>query len=169
MSEVKNAVKKSHFGKQQPKTEAAILISENPALRAKIDGKTLWEVGQLFGLSDEDVKFNPSILPNGNRILQFALRVEGVFNIIPLAWGYDVDKAKNDADWFLTCRFRSSFKAKKEADGTPMIGDNGRPVLDELQPYMSFGKPSGITLGELENAFEEMTEEEEALAASKNS
>lgn len=126
---------------------------------------TLDEIGYKYGLEASDVKFVPSDMPNNpNPIWSLRITVpeKGVFHL-PLSRGFDKDYAKANPDWFLRCEVRSGFKSVKNPDGTVKLGDDGKPELS-LEPYVSFGKPSGITYksDEAEDAFDVLTEEQVA-------
>jgi hypothetical protein len=129
---------------------APVLVAGNPVATALFAGMTLHQVGSLNDLSDEDVsiaKTGPQDIPN------LCVTIKGVDYLIPFSFGFSMEKLA-EPDWFLKCEFRSSYKTVKLEDGvTPQTDEHGNLVLDETKPYISFGKPSGITINSKSAAF----------------
>ncbi len=154
----------SKIATMQKETSApsVALVSGNPALTALFAGRTLHQVGSLNDLDDSDVtiaKTGPDNIPN------LCVTIDGVKHLIPFSYGFPMEKL-NDADWFLRCEFRSTFKSFKQADGvTPAVDDEGNIQLDESKPYLSFGKPSGITINSETAAFGAVTADVKAGGA----
>ena len=173
MSEVKNAVKKQRIQQQPVKTETFKLLAENTELKDKVAGKTLWEVGQMFGLSDEDLSFEEDdvvIKSTGTpvTIKSLGIRLNGQLYKVNFSQGFKYDKI-SDIDWLLSTEFRAGHMYAKEADGTPAYGEDGTTrKFDMSRPYVNLGNPSGLTSTRSTALFEEITEEDEAMAASKN-
>ena len=173
MSEVKNAVKKQRIQQQPVKTETFKLLAENTELKDKIAGKTLWEVGQMFGLSDEDLSFEEDERVRKDTgaaivIKSLGIRINGQRYKVNFSQGFKFDQMSN-VDWLLSTEFRAGHLFAKEADGTPAYEEDGTRKFDMSRPYINLGNPYGLTSTRSTALFEEMTEEEEALAASKNS
>lgn len=127
--------------------------------------KTLDEVGFIHGLDSGNVKFAYGFNPKTNEeIPSIKLVVKGQDYFVPLSRGFGgvdgIAKAKSNPDWFLKCEFRAGLMSVKTADGTPKVDENGDIVLNEEKPYISFGKPSGLTVDREEDAFAPMTEEQ---------
>lgn len=126
------------------------LASQSVEARKMLNGKTLLQVAEIHGLTDEDVDF---VTTNGV-ILNLSLKIDGVEYLVPLSRSFPMDK-KADPQYLLGCEFRESFISVKEADGQPKRDESGAVILDETKPYLSFGKPSGITITSRESIFNE--------------
>lgn len=157
----------------QNRKASIILASGNEEARQLFAGRTLDEVGYLNGLGDSDVKFGWSTNPkNGQEIPSLLIAIKDTKYSIPLSRKFNMDR-RTDAEWLLKCEFRAGYKAVVNSDGTPMTKKvDGKDVAvlangedgTELQPYMTFGNPSGLTIEREEDAFAPMTEEEIARA-----
>jgi hypothetical protein len=149
---------------QQSDNHQIVLAANNPTARAMLAGKTLFQVGSQFDLEDKDVDFHPSETRPDITLLR--LTIKGVNYVVYLSKGFPMEKL-NDANYLLNCEFRESWLSKKEEDGvTPIYNETtGAIELDESKPYLSFGKPSGITIGEGMNVFAEPTVEQKAGGA----
>ncbi len=132
-----------------------ILISENAEAMKMFGGKTLAQVGQEFDLTDEDVVFREVLVGGGRNYQAIQVTINGTQYVSALSRNFPTDHM-SDPNYLLGCMWRQSFRSVKEDDGTPKIDETtGKPVLDETRPYVSFGKPFGITLGEETSIFTE--------------
>lgn len=129
-----------------------VLAQNSPELRAKLAGKTLFEVGSEYELEDSDIQHATKTLTGGNVINNLVLIIEDKQVAIPMSRNFPIDKL-NDVDFMLSCMFRESFKAVKDENGDPIVDANGKPVLDETAPYLTFGNPNALSFDTMEQAF----------------
>lgn len=156
------STKTSRFKKE---STGVILVASNPEALAMFDGKTLNEIGFENNLADEDIEIAHSKLPNGTKVKALMVKVNGKTYVVPFSRSFPEDKL-NDADYLLDCMFRKSFVSAKEEDGiTAKSNPDGSVVLDESRPYMSFGKPQGITFDTTEQLFKDVDVKKAATAS----
>lgn len=154
------------------KRSTIVLGATSTIAHTLFGSKTLAEVGMEFGLDGGDVKLMKGQLPSGEEVISLHITLDNGKDtqkayVIPFSNSLDATEAVQNTDYLLNCEFRVNNKRLKNADGSinRELGADGKPQLDPAQPYMSFGKPSGIVAGELIDIFEEMTEEEKANLA----
>lgn len=135
-----------------PETEQVVitLASQNPEIRKMLSGKTLLQVAEQNGLTDADVDY----VNTGNNIVNLSLRMNGREILIPLSRKFPETERYNPA-YLLNCEFRETFLSVKDENGMPTTDEHGNVVLDESKPYLSFGKPNGITITGRESIFTE--------------
>lgn len=133
------------------KESVIMLASNSTKAHSLFGGKTLLDVAREYDLGDEDVTFGYSVNPNTNEeIKSLMVRIDGVKWQIPFS--RSVNGGPDKLDDCLMWEFRTGFLSVKE-NGVPKVDENGAIVLDKMKPYMSFGKPSGITVVREEAAF----------------
>lgn len=128
-------------------------------------GKTLAQVGAEQGLNNDDVDITP-VKGRGDEYYDTLRITIGKTNyLVPLSRSFPKENIDNP-EFMLNCMFRESFVTLKK-DGAVVQDENGKDILDESKPYLTFGKPNGITIGEGRVLFDEasMPEEEKALVA----
>lgn len=148
------------------------LAASNPIAASIFGGKTLNQVGFQYGLSDDDISFKPSVsrpdiwslvvaIPEG--VLVGETPASGEY-VIPLSRKFDREGKATNPDYLLNCMFRTSHLSVKDDDGAPKVDEDGKVILDETKPYLTFGQPDGIQMAEGYGAFEEPTEADLAAA-----
>lgn len=140
---------------QKSATPNIILAGRTPAAHQLFGGKTLAQIGAELDLGDEDVKWGFGTNPQNNQEI-VSLMIHNpqtdTWYQIPVSRGL-TEEMRSNPDVLLSCVFRTSYLSVKNADGTPKTDENGNIVTDEKQPYMSFGRPSGIVVERMEDAF----------------
>lgn len=146
-----------------PLAALIVLASSNLKCHEMFGGKTLYQIGEEFDLSDEDVTFGFGTNPKTNEeIKSLMIKVKGVKYQVPFSRGAKADELVN-LDECGNWMFRSGHLRKKDEAGEPVGDDeNGKPVLDMMAPYMSFGRPTGIIVEREEAAFSPVGESEKA-------
>ena len=145
--------KNARWGQQAGSPTVVLAVNDENA-QHMLGGKTLAQVGAEFDLFDEDVKWGFSTNPkNGEEIRTLVLHIENKHIVVPISRQL-TDEMMDNPEILTKCMFRKSFLSVKNDDGTPKMVD-GQIVLNEQKPYFSFGRPSGIVIERLENAFGE--------------
>lgn len=142
-----------------------IMIAANSTKAHELfGGKTLQQVGQELDLEDGDVTFGYSTNPKTKQeIKSLMIKANGVKWQIPFSQGSNATEL-DSLDECMNWVFRTSFKSVKDAAGAAKLDENGKPVLAdglagrELAPYMSLGRPTGLTIEREEAAFGEPVE-----------
>lgn len=142
----------------QTASPAIILAVGNKLAMDMFGGKTLLHVGSQYDLNDTDIKMSYSD-NKGNEIPNLSVVVKGEKYLIPLSRKFPMDRL-HDTQYLLKCEFRASFVSVKEDDGvTPKLDAEGNIILNESKPYITFGRPTGITITREEELFAEVDAE----------
>ena len=141
---------------QGHKSQSITLGSSDAAISSILSGKTLAQVANENQLTTEDVDFKASTIPNTNvKAVAVVLNINGARIAIPTSKGY-LEWMENASDEQIAdSMFRATFKAKKDDKGNVILNEDGSPELDETKPYLTFGKPSGISYSETVRSFSE--------------
>lgn len=132
------------------------------ALINLIGGKTLGFVGKTNKLGDADVKFIQGTRNDGTTVVALKLVINGVAYSIPLAEKLtEQDILGKGAKYALSCEFWVSHPYLRD-DKNQIVMENGKPVRNTAERFMSFGNPRGTFFNQ-ERAF--WAEERQASAA----
>lgn len=164
--EVATKTKPSRLRANKAAIVPIMIASQSAAGMELFAGKTLVQVAEEHNLYDDDFDFGYGTNPANNEEIQnLLIRIKGVDYQVPFSRSVGrVETIDACHNWV----FRKSFLSVKDADGAPKHDDNGKIVLDESKPYLSFGKPNGLTVERREKAFSPMTEEELTSFADAN-
>lgn len=170
METIQKAAKVNRISQKPKGLETMRPLINDSAKAILVAGKTLWEVGQLFGLGDEDLKLetNKRTRKDGTEFIinELSLRIDGQKYSVNFSKGFDItaigDKSK--IDWLLSCEFRAGYNYLVDEEGITVEKD-GVKQFDMNRPFLNFGKPSGIVSQESTALFAPLTEEEIAAIA----
>lgn len=133
--------------KKDPAAASLVLGAKDINAHKVFNGKTLAQLGEEFELEDSDVSIAFNMNPKNNEeIPSLAIRIKGQKYLVPFSKGYPMEEATASADSLLNGVFRVNFMTVKDANGE---------ATDSFTttPYLSFGKPGGLTIAREERAF----------------
>lgn len=163
--------KNARWGQINTGAPNIVLAGQSTKAMELLAGKTLKQLGLELDLADEDVKWGFGINPQNQQEIRSLLIHHPQLDVwyqVPVSRGLTPGHWENPAV-MLNCMFRQGWMSVKDETGAPKVDENGVTVLDESKPYLSFGRPAGITVSRMENVFDEPvegSEEETAKTAS---
>ena len=134
--------------------ETHVLAVTSKTLRDTLDEMSLLEVAEKYGLDVNQVKTTSIQRKDGSEIPTIALQINGKWNHVPFSRTFNQENFDNP-DVLLGCKFYKRFAFVRDENGDIVPGADGKEQIDEMRPTLSFGNPSGLTVGDMENIWDE--------------
>lgn len=130
--------------KDYKKKQSSVLVSRNEGAHAMFAGKTIGQIGQEFGVNENDFNFVDSVNPKNNEtITSISIVINGVDYVFPMSRELSKQHETLDLETLLNCEARVSYLSVKDENGQPKFTEDGKIVLSETEKTLSIGLPQG--------------------------
>jgi hypothetical protein len=126
------------------KKQSVVLVSKDLTAQQMFQGKTIGQIGQEFGVAEEDFNFVDSVNPKNNQtITSISIKIKGVDYVFPMSREMSKTYQDLDVETLLNCEARVNYLSVKDAEGNPSFDDQGKIILSETEKVLTIGLPSG--------------------------